>query len=281
MHSADNLNDIDIVQIRDTAVRAARKAGEIQLMYLHSNLSVEETHKHDLKLEVDRLCDNAIFNAIRKSFPDHGILAEESGLSSKQGPFLWIIDPLDGSVNYYQRLPYFCTSVSCYVMTDDNLKEDGYPRGLAALGKPLAGVIFAAVANEMYTGMSGHGATLNNKPISCASVNSVSEAIVGISFGSNTDIQHYNIRMLDTLASKVRKIRSFGSTGLDIAHIAAGRLHGLIQRGVHSWDIAAARIVLEEAGGVLDAMEVSENCWNILACVPEIYKSLSEIARTS
>ena len=81
MHSADNLNDMDIIQIRDTAVRAARKAGEIQLMYLHSNLSVEETHKHDLKLEVDRLCDNVIFNAVRKRFPDHGILAEESGLS--------------------------------------------------------------------------------------------------------------------------------------------------------------------------------------------------------
>jgi myo-inositol-1(or 4)-monophosphatase len=263
-------------QIADVAVDAARKAGEVLELHAGRHLQVDQTTRHDLKLEVDRLCEQVILDTITAAFPGHSILAEESGASDAAGPtgdYHWIIDPLDGTVNYYFGLPYFCTSIACYAAPDTTPAR----RNLDSLGRPVVGVIYAPPTDDLFIGRAGRGASLNGRPIRAQEVEELGESIIAMGFGKTDE---FGLRMANAstlLADKVRKLRCLGAAAYDISNVACGRLSGFFEKGLRTWDIAAACIVLSEAGGAVEAEEFAPARWQILATAPGIHDELKSV----
>jgi fructose-1,6-bisphosphatase/inositol monophosphatase family enzyme len=272
-------------KIAEVAVDAARKAGEILRSHAGRHLTVDQATKHDLKLDVDRICEQAILDTITAAFPEHSILAEESGTTHATGAtgmagttgtpsnYQWIVDPLDGTVNYYFGLPYFCTSIACYAVPE----EPPARRDIDSLGRPVVGVIYAPPTDDLFIGRAGRGAVLNGRRIRAAGVKDLRESIIGIGFGKTDEL---GIRMLNAstlLADKVRKLRCLGAAAYDISNVACGRLSAFFEKGLRTWDIAAAYIILKEAGGVLESQEIAPTRWQVLATAPGIHDELKSI----
>ena len=167
-------------KIRNTAEDAAKAAGEIQLRHFGKKLKVDYMGKDDLKLEVDRLCEQVIIEIIVNNFPEHSILAEESGFAMKESEFIWIIDPLDGSVNFFHSIPYFCVCVACYFKSQGVSNEFQDP-----FGTPLVGVTYDAFKDELFTGINGRGAFCNGDKINPCTNKNLSEAVITLTFGND------------------------------------------------------------------------------------------------
>ncbi len=266
------------------AVNAAESAGARLREAFRKPPAVEKTLPHDLKLELDRGCEEAILEIIHDRFPAHGVLSEERGYLPPSEPFLWIVDPLDGTVNYFHGIPIFCTSVACYKVE----REAGDPRGSAGgagrlpdgstLGEPIVGVVYEPLVRELYVGLRGRGARLNGRPLRLKPICSLSETIVTIALNSRPQGIDFTMRRLPALLERARKVRSFGSTAIDIAYVAAERIGAFLQMGTSLWDFAAAAVILREAGGVFEADEFLPGSWRILASNPGIYREIKELA---
>lgn len=261
-------------KLKATAVRAAKAAGALQLEYYDRPLHVDARHAHDLKLELDRLCEQTILDVIGAEFPDHAVLAEERGAIEQESEYIWIIDPLDGTVNFYNRIAHFCSCIACYYRGNGSASQHN---GSFQPGVPLLGVVYAPVMDELFVGVAGQGATCNGKPIRGRPAPKLCDMVVGVSFGSTEAVMQYMERITSQLIRRCHKVRILGSCGLDIVNVACGRLGALVQRGVRFWDFAASRVILEEAGGTFSAVEFDREQWDILACFPEILPSLQEV----
>jgi fructose-1,6-bisphosphatase/inositol monophosphatase family enzyme len=250
-------------RVQATAASAARIAGRIQMHHFRNSAIRCRRLLHDVKLETDRKCESAIIAAIREHFPDHAILSEESGALAGTGGFTWIIDPLDGTVNFWHGLPFFCVSIACY-------RNGGLPAGEdasagASLGVPVAGVILLPFSRELFVGVPGRGAFLNGRPIRVSSTESAGDAVVTVSFGKTPETMQRMIRRLDALLPKVQKARCLGAVAAELAYVAAGFLGGLVYEGIRLWDFAAGKIILEEAGGFLEAVATKTDEWRVTA----------------
>lgn len=248
-----------------TAIAAVRAAGKIQREHYGKLLNVDAAKRNDIKLEVDRLCEAAIVKIIRREYPGHALLAEESGADDTGSEYLWVIDPLDGTVNYFYGLPYFCSCVGCYRRGGG----DGFP-----LGEPVAGAVYAAATDELFAAAAGTGATLNGSPIRAPEIDDLGECIVATGYGS-VEVNIVRMRELsERLAGKVRKLRLLGAAGLDLCHVAAGRLSAYYERGLHPWDVGAAYAVLREAGAAVTAVEYEPGRWEVLASARGVHAAL-------
>jgi len=261
-------------RVAETAVSAAWRAGAIQLNHFRNTAVRCRRLPHDVKLEIDCLCENVIIAAIRESFSDHAILTEESGLLPGSGEYTSIIDPLDGTVNFWHGLPFFCVSIACY--------RNGGPAGSrtppAGLpGTPVTGVVFLPSSQELFVGTPGRGALLNGRPIRASHAESASDAIVTVNFGKTPDTMRRMTGRLDVLLPQVRKARCLGAVAAELAYIAAGFLDGLIYEGIRLWDFAAGKIILEAAGGFLEAAETEPGQWRVLAGAQTIRDSLESV----
>ncbi|HSO62151.1 MAG TPA: inositol monophosphatase family protein [Desulfobacterales bacterium] len=254
-------------RVRETAISASRRAGAIQLHHFR-NTTVRCTRLlHDLKLETDTLCESAIIAAIREHFPDHAILTEESGQLPGSGEYTWIIDPLDGTVNFWHGLPFFCVSIACY--------RKGGHGGLP--GAPVAGVVFLPFSQELFVGLPGLGASMNGRPIRVSGAERTRDAVVTVSFGKTPDTMRRMTRKLDVLLPQVRKARCLGAVAAELAYVAAGFLGGLIYEGIKLWDFAAGKIILEQAGGFLEAEETEPDQWRVLAGAPGLRQAFRKM----
>lgn len=279
------LNEPDpevLLRIRDAVEQAARAAGRLQLEAFRQGSDVVEARAHDLKLEIDRLSEEVIVGIVSAAFPDHGILAEETGYRpgrSERSAYHWIIDPLDGSVNFHHGIPFFCVSLACYGQPP----SCGLPGfgGATSLGEPVVGVVFVPVFDELFSGLKGGGATCNGRPITAGSEKALKDAVIGISFGSREETMQQMCSMSADLVRDVRKLRMLGATALEMVHVACGRLSALVQGRVRPWDFAAARLILEESGGVFYAREVDPGGWEILASAPGLYRELKGLLEPS
>ncbi len=255
-----------------TATVAARAAGDIIARSSGRALHVDDAPAHDLKLALDRLCEAEILRVIRAAFPDHAILSEETGYIPGRASFLWIVDPLDGTVNFYHGIPFFCTSIACYALREEATGHR-FPDG-RTLGDPLVGVVYNPLREEMFVGAAGEGASLNHVPLAAPTASRLDQAVVALSFGAREESIACMSRLLPDLVRSTRKIRSFGSTALDIVQVAAGRVGAFVQMGTNLWDFAAAAVVAREAGAVVDAQEYRRGRWKIVASAAGIYDAI-------
>jgi fructose-1,6-bisphosphatase/inositol monophosphatase family enzyme len=244
--------------LRDTAVRAARTAGEIQLHHFRNPALACRRLLHDVKLETDLKCERAIVAVIRESFPEHLIWSEESGRLPGSGRYTWIVDPLDGTVNFWHGLPIFCVSIACY-------RNDRPPVVPGLPGAPVVGVIYLPAGREMFVAVQGRGATVNSRRLRVTGAETLSDVVVTVNFGKTPDRMRRASERLAGLLPRVRKARCLGAAAAEMAYVAAGYLGGMIYDGLKPWDFAAGTILIEEAGGFVRAAETEPGLWQVAA----------------
>jgi len=220
----------------NVAVKAARAAGNIILRYMNrvEGLTVEEKSRHDYVSEVDRLAEAEIVKELRRAYPDHGMLGEESGQKGKTDK-VWIIDPLDGTHNYLRGFPHFCVSI-----------------GFRDHGDLVYGVIYDPLRDEIFTASKGDGAFLNDRRIRVSKRESLQGALIATGFPyRQREHRDAQLAMTKTLLEEAQDIRRTGSAALDFAYVAAGRLDGYFEIGLQPWDMAAGTLLVREAGGAV------------------------------
>ncbi len=218
------------------AVRAARSAGKILLRYFErlDTLSVSRKGINDFVSEVDRSAEQAIIQELRSKFPQHAILAEESGAHAGDD-FLWIIDPLDGTTNYLHGFPQFSVSIA-----------------LQHKGRLEHAVVYDPLREELFTASRGGGALLNDRKLRVSNRGGLEGALLGTGFPYR-DHRHLDtyLGMFRALVTETAGIRRPGSAALDFAYVAAGRIDGFWELGLAPWDFAAGALLVREAGGVV------------------------------
>lgn len=249
------------------AVKAARRAGRIinQAADNLDVLTVRHKSLNDLVSEVDRASEAAVIETIRTAYPEHAILAEESGESGRSDS-VWIIDPLDGTTNYLHGLPQYCVSIA---MTHKGILTHG--------------VIFDPTRNDLYVASRGRGAFLNDRRLRVSRRDKLIDALVGTGFPFRmfAHIDPY-VAMMKDLMTKTAGIRRPGSAALDLAAVAAGRLDGFWEIGLAPWDMAAGCLMILEAGGLVGDLEGEErylDVGNVVAGNPKIFAQLLQVIR--
>ncbi len=246
------------------AIKAARRAGSIinRAALDRTKLEIRSKQLNDFVTQVDRSAEAAIIDIIRQAYPDHAILGEESGaMDGKKAEYRWIIDPLDGTMNYIHGLPQYCVSI-----------------GLQHRGAMDQGVIYDPAKNELFTASKGRGAFLDDRRIRVTKCANLKDALVGTGFPykemPRLDLYCKQLKEIMRSASGVRRT---GSAALDLAYVAAGRLDAFWELGLSPWDVAAGALMIQEAGGLVgdlsgDAgyLEGSE----IAAATPKVFPQL-------
>ncbi len=222
----------------NTAIKAARKAGNIinRASRDLDLLKVETKRRNDFVTEVDRAAEAAVIDELRRTYPEHGILAEESGASQiAKSEYCWIIDPLDGTTNFIHGVPQYCVSI-----------------GLQHKGLITQGVVFDPVKNELFAATRGAGAYLNDRRIRVSKRDKLSDCLIGTGFpfrdGSGLDAY---LAMLKSVTLATAGVRRPGAAALDLAYVAAGRFDGFWETGLSPWDVAAGSLLVLEAGGLI------------------------------
>lgn len=245
------------------ATRAARAAGDIILRNIDKldRLTIEVKGENDFVTKVDRKAEEVILDALHQAYPDHGIIAEESGRFNQDSPYQWIIDPLDGTTNFLHGFPQYAVSI-----------------GLQHKGRMEVGVVYDPHKNELFSAARGEGAQLNGRRLRVTPRNGLNNALIGTGFPFKQP------QYLDTyLASfkavhpKVAGIRRAGSAALDLAYVAAGRLDGFWEIGLNSWDMAAGVLLVREAGGIVTDFSGKGDylqTGNVIAAASKVYPAL-------
>ena len=246
----------------NTAVKAARRAGTVIMRHLDrlDGLTIEAKGRSDFVTEVDRRAEADIIQVLRAGYPDHGILAEESG-SQPGDQYLWIIDPLDGTTNFLHGYPQFAVSIA-----------------LQHKGRLEHAVVFDPYRNELYTASRGQGAQLNDRRIRVSRTTEMQHALLGTGFPFRS--QKFLDVWIDTfraLMADTSGVRRAGSAALDLAHVACGRFDGFWEFGLNLWDMAAGCLLIEEAGGRLGDPLGGQNhlnSGNVVGGNPKIYTEM-------
>jgi myo-inositol-1(or 4)-monophosphatase len=219
-----------------TARDAALAAGGMIRGHFERELNVDAAEAHDIKLELDRRSQALIESLILSVFPDHAIYGEEGIRGDQSAPDQWIIDPIDGTVNFFYGIPHFAVSIA-------------HRRN----GVITTGVIYQPMADELWIASRATGqATLNGRPIHVSKRNKLSDAIVAVGVSKSEASIDKRLPVLGAMMKSARKTRMMGSAALDIAFVASGRLDAYIESQISLWDIAAGMLLVELAGGVVD-----------------------------
>ena len=226
----------------EVAEEAAQAAGGLLRSQFGRPLTVDEAHAHDIKLELDKRSQALIESLILSRFPDHAIYGEE-GIRGDQGSeYQWVVDPIDGTVNYFYSLPHFAVSIA-----------------LRQAGKIVAGVIYDPMRDELWSVSAGGSPTLNGHPIRVSGRASLGEAIVSIGVAKSIDSINSSLPLFEKMVRGARKCRMMGSASLDIAYVACGRLDDYIESTVSLWDVAAGILLVEAAGGTVRLTPHADN----------------------
>jgi myo-inositol-1(or 4)-monophosphatase len=251
------------------AVRAARSAGNIIARYADQvdTLSVTNKAPNDFVSEVDKLAEEEIIKVIKKSYPDHSILGEETG-SHEGNEYEWIIDPLDGTTNFLYGFPQFAVSIA-----------------LRHKGRLEQAVVYDPMRQELFSASRGEGAQLNGRRIRVTNRKSLHGALLGTGIPFRPEHEAFMdpyFAMMKDLIPGSAGIRRAGSAALDLAYVAAGRIDGFWELDLNVWDIAAGVLLVEEAGGLvadLDGGMDHMKSGDIVAASPKVFKAMLQKIR--
>jgi myo-inositol-1(or 4)-monophosphatase len=247
------------------AVRAARSAGSVILRYVDrlDTVTVAEKERHDFVSEVDRLAERSVIAVLRKAYPDHAILAEESG-SQPGDEYQWVIDPLDGTTNFLHGFPQFAVAIA-----------------LRHRGQLQQAVVYDPLRNELFTASRGGGAALNDRRMRVSKVRHLDGALLGTGFPfRRQDYLDDYLCTFRALFLQTSGIRRAGSAALDLAYVAAGRLDGFWEIGLSPWDMAAGALLIQEAGGLVSDFAGGGDfliTGNIVAGTPAIAQAMLKV----
>ena len=246
------------------AVRAARAAGKIILQGYSQLDRVEKQAKgvNDLVTSVDKASEQVIIETLLKAYPDHGVIAEESGIGGNaKSDYQWIIDPLDGTVNFARGIPHFCVSIA--LKHKDRIEQ---------------AVIYDPIREELFTASRGAGAQLNGYRIRVGNALDLNGCIflTAFPFKSRQHLPAY-MNIFESVFSKVADVRRAGSAALDLAYVATGRADAYLEAAIKPWDIAAGELIVVEAGGLVSDFAGGHNhlaSGNVVAANPKVMRDL-------
>ena len=250
----------------NVAVMAARKAGTklIRKMVNLEKLKVERKGHNDFVSDADHAAEQAVIETIHKHYPDHAILAEESGAVG-EADTVWIIDPLDGTTNYLHGFPVWAVSI-----------------GVQVKGRMEHGVVYDPLRQELFTATRGQGAQLDGRKIRVSGQKNLELALLGTGFPfrqKDLEISAY-LEMLAKSIHNTSGVRRAGAAALDLCYVAAGRLDAFFETGLAPWDLAAGGLIIREAGGIISGLDGSEHYMDtghVLCGTPKIYAAMARL----
>ena len=219
----------------ETAIHACKEAGKLLRHHFYADKEVDEALHHDIKLALDKESQDKIFGIIQKEFPDHALYGEEGIGGNQESSSQWIVDPIDGTVNFFYGIPHFCISIA--------LRIDG---------QIVLGVIYDPMVDELWTVEHDGEALLNGKPIGVSNRTEIKESILFIGCGKDEEALKVGLPRFKRGSIAARKMRMMGSAALGMAYIASGRLDAYVESRISLWDIAAGKLLVEKAGGKVD-----------------------------
>ena len=216
----------------DAALKAAHAAGDLLRNNFNLPRRVNAAEAHDIKLQIDIETQELITDLLLKEFPNHALYGEEGIVGDQSSDHQWVVDPLDGTVNYFYRIPHFCVSIA-----------------LRFKGEVIVGVIYDPVRDEMWSVQKGAKPTLNGQEFRVSDRADLAEAVISVGLSKTGVTIESGLPLLQQMVHRARKCRLMGSAALDMAYVACGRLDAYIEQGISLWDIAAGWILIETAGG--------------------------------
>lgn len=245
------------------AISAARQAGDIIVRHIDQldRIKINTKSYDESYSEVDVKAEQAIIRAIHKAYPDHGIIAEESGVHNENAEIVWIIDPLDGTINYLREFPFYAVSIAIRIK---NRIEHG--------------VIYDPLRHECFSASRGRGARMNDRRLRVSKQSQLASAILGTGFNSrDKQLAKRYFPTLEAVFGQCAGLRRTGSAALDLAYVASGRLDGFWEFGLRPWDLAAGALLIQEAGGFVSDPLGGESFMkhgDIIAGNPKVFKAL-------
>jgi myo-inositol-1(or 4)-monophosphatase len=228
----------------EQAIEIAREAGALLANFYERRIPYELKGEFDLVTEADRSSERLVVERLRSHFPTHRIVAEEGGGYEGTSDYRWYVDPLDGTTNFAHSYPVFNTTLA-----------------LEHAGQMIAGVIFDPIRGELFAAERGAGAYLNNRRIHVSSAKRLEDSLVCTGFPSRKRHLSINVHFYHQLAMATHGVRRSGSAAIDLAYVACGRLDGFWEFGLNPWDMAAGRLIVEEAGGQVSDMHGQPHNW--------------------
>jgi myo-inositol-1(or 4)-monophosphatase len=215
-----------------TAVRAARAAGKIMHANWHKPKRVNCATAHDIKLELDVQCQALIEKILAAAFPQIPVLGEEGSTGDTSAEYRWVIDPIDGTVNYFFGMPHACVSIA-----------------LQHRAQSVVGVIYDPFTDEIWTTTKGQPTRLNGKIVRVSQRSRLNDCVIAMGFSKSRDNLEKSLPHLIRISKQAKKIRIMGSAALELVYVACGRLDAYIERTINLWDVAAGSLLVENAGG--------------------------------
>lgn len=224
----------EFIPLLEIAILAAKKAGAVLLHYARNGFRIDHKSLTNLVTEADHAAEQCVIDVIRAQYPDHRVLAEERGqINQGLSPYLWIIDPLDGTTNFAHGYPAYCVSI-----------------GLVHKEQPVLGVVYDPARDELFTAMRGGGARVNDRPLRVSQTAQLDLALLVTGFAYDIrETANNNLDHFARFALRTQGLRRTGSAALDLCYVAAGRFDGFWEVKLNPWDMAAGVVILQEAGG--------------------------------
>src|SRR5437667_1321599 len=219
----------------DAADNAARAAGELLRQNFQHPRRVNSALPHDIKLEIDVQAQELITKLLLEEFPGHALYGEEGIAGDQSSEHQWVVDPLDGTVNYFYGIPHFCVSIA-----------------LRFRGEIMVGVIYDPIREEMWRGQKGEAPKLNGEIFHVSDRADLAEAVISVGLSKTGATIEAGLPVLQRMIHRARKCRLLGSAALDMAYVACGRFDAYIEQGISLWDVAAGWILVETAGGSVE-----------------------------
>jgi myo-inositol-1(or 4)-monophosphatase len=224
------------------AIAAARAAGQLIRSQFGRPLDVSEMLAHDIKLDLDVQSQQLITDMLLAEFPTHAIYGEEGIAGNQESEWQWIIDPIDGTVNFFYSIPHFCISIAL------RHKEE-----------IQVGVIYDPMRDELWEVERGGTPKLNGQPITVSNRKTLADGVVSVGMSKSPDVAIQATALLEKYIRRARKCRLMGSAALDLAYLACGRLDGYVEQSISLWDIAAGQLLVEAAGGKFECTPRADN----------------------
>ena len=237
-----------------SAVNAAQAVGELMRKHLHAHKHANAVTQHDIKLELDVRSQHLIEKTLRKRFPEIALLGEEGVVGDSNAEYRWVVDPIDGTVNFAYTIPHACVSIALQRRASKpgpSVYADGY--------ETMVGVVYDPFCDEIWTATRGGHARLNGKIAKASRRRKMREAIVSLGFAKSKESLEATLPFFVKLVPRVRKVRMMGAAALALTYVATGRFDAYIERGIRIWDIAAGGLILECAGGEFWRKAVDSN----------------------
>jgi myo-inositol-1(or 4)-monophosphatase len=246
--------NMNLIAAEKAAIHAARAAGKIMRDNWNAPKRVKVSHAHDIKLELDVRCQELIENILHRAFPTVPLLGEEGCSGDVNADYRWVVDPIDGTVNYYFGMPHAAVSIA---LQGKKKNAKGKSEGTLSY-ENLVGVIYGPFTDELWTATLGGKTRLNGKVVQASKRAKVSDAIIALGFSKSRENLEKSLPHVNRIARRAKKIRIMGSAALELAYVACGRLDAYIERTINIWDIAAGGLMVECSGGEMFLKELPD-----------------------